>query len=97
MEEKQFACSQTAVADGDQQWENALDVKIDNFSISAAGKILFKDAALTIGHGRRCKYWQLWCNDDLVCVCVCVSVHTWLKSRRQRFLTRLSHFLALSP
>jgi ATP-binding cassette subfamily F protein 1 len=30
-----------------------MDINIPNFSISAAGKILFKDAALTIGHGRR--------------------------------------------
>jgi ATP-binding cassette subfamily F protein 1 len=49
----QFACSQTAVNEKDPQWENALDISIPNFSISAAGKILFKDAALTIGHGRR--------------------------------------------
>jgi ATP-binding cassette, subfamily F, member 1 len=49
----QFACSQTAVNENDPQWENSLDINIPNFSISAAGKILFKDAALTIGHGRR--------------------------------------------
>jgi ATP-binding cassette subfamily F protein 1 len=49
----QFACSQTAVNEKDPHWENALDVNIPNFSISAAGKILFKDAALTIGQGRR--------------------------------------------
>jgi ATP-binding cassette, subfamily F, member 1 len=49
----QFACSQTAVSDQDQQWQNALDITIPNFSISAAGKILFKDAALGIAHGRR--------------------------------------------
>jgi ATP-binding cassette, subfamily F, member 1 len=49
----QFACSQTAVNEKDPQWENSLDVNIPNFSISAAGKILFKDASLTIGHGRR--------------------------------------------
>ena len=49
----QFACSQTAVNEKDPQWENSLDIGIPNFSISAAGKILFKDAALTIGHGRR--------------------------------------------
>ena len=49
----QFACSQTAVNEKDPQWENALDVNIPSFSISAAGKILFKDASLVIGHGRR--------------------------------------------
>jgi ATP-binding cassette subfamily F protein 1 len=53
MEGAQFACSQTAVNEKDPQWENAMDVKIPNFSISAAGKILFKDAALMIGGGRR--------------------------------------------
>ena len=49
----QFACSQTAVDEKDPQWQNSLDINIPNFSISAAGKILFKDASLTIGHGRR--------------------------------------------
>lgn len=49
----QFACSQTTVSKGDQQWENALDIVIPNFSISAAGKVLFKDAALSIAKGRR--------------------------------------------
>jgi ATP-binding cassette subfamily F protein 1 len=49
----QFACSQTAVNEKDPQWENSLDINVPNFSISAAGKILFKDASLTIGHGRR--------------------------------------------
>jgi ATP-binding cassette subfamily F protein 1 len=49
----QFACSQTAVNEKDPQWQNSMDINIPNFSISAAGKILFKDAALTIGHGRR--------------------------------------------
>jgi ATP-binding cassette subfamily F protein 1 len=49
----QFACSQTAVNEKDPQWENSLDINIPNFSISAAGKILFKEAAFNIGHGRR--------------------------------------------
>lgn len=49
----QFACSQTAFSENDPQWQNSMDINIPNFSISAAGKILFKDAALTIGHGRR--------------------------------------------
>ena len=39
----QFACSQTAVNEKDPQWENSLDINIPNFSISAAGKVLFKD------------------------------------------------------
>lgn len=49
----QFACSQTAVNEKDPQWENALEINIPNFSISAAGKVLFKDASLMIGAGRR--------------------------------------------
>mmetsp|Transcript_2055 Transcript_2055/g.2910 ORF Transcript_2055/g.2910 Transcript_2055/m.2910 type:complete len:1030 (+) Transcript_2055:280-3369(+) len=49
----QFACSQTAVNEKDPQWENALEINIPNFSISAAGKVLFKDASLMIGKGRR--------------------------------------------
>mmetsp|Transcript_13849 Transcript_13849/g.15895 ORF Transcript_13849/g.15895 Transcript_13849/m.15895 type:complete len:1261 (-) Transcript_13849:118-3900(-) len=49
----QFACSQTAVNEKDPQWENALEINVPNFSISAAGKVLFKDAALMIGRGRR--------------------------------------------
>ena len=49
----QFACSQTAVNVNDPQWENALDINIPNFSISAAGKILFKDASLMIAQGRK--------------------------------------------
>ena len=49
----QFACSQTAFSEKDPQWENSLDINIPNFSISAAGKVLFKDAVLTIAKGRR--------------------------------------------
>jgi ATP-binding cassette subfamily F protein 1 len=49
----QFACSQTAVNEKDPQWENSLDINVPNFSISAAGKILFKDAILSITKGRR--------------------------------------------
>ena len=49
----QFACSQTAVNEKDPQWENSLDISIPNFSISAAGKVLFKDAVLSITKGRR--------------------------------------------
>mmetsp|Transcript_399 Transcript_399/g.565 ORF Transcript_399/g.565 Transcript_399/m.565 type:complete len:755 (+) Transcript_399:795-3059(+) len=49
----QFACSQTAFSEKDPQWENSMDINIPNFSISAAGKVLFKDAVLSIGRGRR--------------------------------------------
>lgn len=49
----QFACSQTAVNEDDPQWQNSLDINIPSFSISAAGKILFKDATFNIAHGRR--------------------------------------------
>mmetsp|Transcript_20870 Transcript_20870/g.30900 ORF Transcript_20870/g.30900 Transcript_20870/m.30900 type:complete len:1078 (-) Transcript_20870:3728-6961(-) len=49
----QFACSQTAVNEKDPQWENALEINVPNFSISAAGKVLFKDASLMIAKGRR--------------------------------------------
>lgn len=53
MEGAQFACSQTAVNEKDPQWQNSLDINIPSFNISAAGKILFKDAAFNIAHGRR--------------------------------------------
>ncbi len=49
----QFACSQTAINEKDPQWQNSLDIVIPSFNISAAGKILFKDASLTVAHGRR--------------------------------------------
>lgn len=49
----QFACSQTAVNENDPQWQNSLDINIPSFNISAAGKILFKDAEFNIAHGRR--------------------------------------------
>lgn len=49
----QFACSQTAINENDPQWQNSLDIVIPSFNISAAGKILFKDASLTVAHGRR--------------------------------------------
>ena len=38
---------------GDPQWQNSLDINIPSFNISAAGKILFKDAQFNIAHGRR--------------------------------------------
>eukprot|EP00804_Cyclotella_cryptica_P006986 CCRYP_007121-RB/>CCRYP_007121-RB protein AED:0.06 eAED:0.06 QI:852/1/1/1/1/1/5/246/601 len=53
MEGAQFACSQTAVNENDPQWQNSLDINIPSFNISAAGKILFKDAEFNIAHGRR--------------------------------------------
>ncbi|KAL7539091.1 hypothetical protein ACHAXR_009020, partial [Thalassiosira sp. AJA248-18] len=53
MEGAQFACSQTAVNENDPQWQNSLDINIPSFNISAAGKILFKDAIFNIAHGRR--------------------------------------------
>ena len=49
----QFACSQSAVNEADAAWLNALDVKIDSFTISAAGKTLFENSSLLIAHGRR--------------------------------------------
>lgn len=49
----QFACSQTAVNENDPQWQNSLDINIPSFTISAAGKVLFKDAVFNIAHGRR--------------------------------------------
>ena len=49
----QFACSQTAFNENDPQWQNSLDINIPSFSISAAGKILFQDAAFNIAHGKR--------------------------------------------
>ena len=49
----QFACSQTAVNENDPQWMNSLDINIPSFNISAAGKVLFQDAAFNIAHGRR--------------------------------------------
>jgi ATP-binding cassette subfamily F protein 1 len=49
----QFACSQTAINEKDPQWMNSLDINIPSFTISAAGKILFKDASFNVAHGRR--------------------------------------------
>lgn len=36
-----------------QQLENAVDIKVDNFSIAAKGKELFTNASLLIAQGRR--------------------------------------------
>jgi len=49
----QFACSQTAFDSNDPTWNNSLDIKVPSFNISAAGKVLFRDATLNISHGRR--------------------------------------------
>ncbi len=53
LEGAQFACSQSAIDENDAAWLNALDVKIDSFTISAAGKTLFENSSLLIAHGRR--------------------------------------------
>ncbi len=39
--------------ENDPQWQNALDVKIPDFSISAHNKELFYNSSLNIAHGRR--------------------------------------------
>jgi ATP-binding cassette, subfamily F, member 1 len=49
----QFAVSQTTIDPNDIQWQNALDIVIPNFSISAHNKELFVNAQLTIAQGRR--------------------------------------------
>eukprot|EP01033_Poteriospumella_lacustris_P001512 gene1513-1090_t len=53
MEGAQFAVSQTVIDPNDPQWQNALDIVIPNFSISAHNKELFFNSPLTIAHGRR--------------------------------------------
>lgn len=49
----QFAVSQQDQSTKGALMENATDIKIESFSISARGKDLFIDASLTIAHGRR--------------------------------------------
>ncbi|XP_070379337.1 ATP-binding cassette sub-family F member 1 [Dermacentor albipictus] len=50
----QFTVSQADKSAAQQiQQENAVDIKVDNFSISARGKDLFVNASLTITAGRR--------------------------------------------
>lgn len=39
--------------ENDPQWQNALDIKIPDFSISAHNKELFHNSSLNIAHGRR--------------------------------------------
>lgn len=53
IEGAQFAVSQTIIDPNDPQWQNALDIVIPNFSISANNKELFLNSPLTIAHGRR--------------------------------------------
>jgi len=48
----EFAVSSTAGVGG-EAWENATDINIPNFTISAYGKTLFYNAELKITHGRR--------------------------------------------
>jgi hypothetical protein len=52
LEGGQFSCSQSAVNESDPQWQNALDIKIPDFSISAHRKELFHNSSLNIAHGR---------------------------------------------
>uniref|UniRef100_A0A914WRZ6 ABC transporter domain-containing protein n=1 Tax=Plectus sambesii TaxID=2011161 RepID=A0A914WRZ6_9BILA len=50
----QFSVSQQARSSAQiAQIENAVDIKVDNFDISASGKQLFNKASLTIAFGRR--------------------------------------------
>ena len=39
--------------EADPQWQNALDIKIPDFSISAHNKELFHNSSLNVAHGRR--------------------------------------------
>jgi ATP-binding cassette subfamily F protein 1 len=45
--------SQSAINESDANWQNALDIIIPNFSISAHNKELFRNASLNIVHGRK--------------------------------------------
>lgn len=53
--ESNFTISQAAtqVRGGQLQLENAVDIKVENFSIAAKGKELFTNASLLIAQGRR--------------------------------------------
>ena len=52
--ETNFTVSQTqSLQRGNQQLENAVDIKVENFSIAAKGKELFTNASLLIAQGRR--------------------------------------------
>lgn len=52
--ESNFTVSQSQTQNrGGQQLENAVDIKVENFSIAAKGKELFTNANLLIAQGRR--------------------------------------------
>ena len=51
--ETDFAVSATANTMTQEAWENATDIDIPQFTVSAYGKTLFQDAALKISAGRR--------------------------------------------
>ncbi|OAD62465.1 ATP-binding cassette sub-family F member 1 [Eufriesea mexicana] len=52
--DKNFTLSQTqSQKHSNQQLENAVDIKVENFSIAAKGKELFTNASLIIAQGRR--------------------------------------------
>lgn len=52
--DKNFTLSQTqSQKHGNPQLENAVDIKVENFSIAAKGKELFTNASLIIAQGRR--------------------------------------------
>lgn len=52
--ETNFTVSQTQSQQrSNQQLENAVDIKVENFSIAAKGKELFTNASLLIAQGRR--------------------------------------------
>ena len=50
----QFTVSQSVRSDAQAALlENAVDIKVENFDISAGGRLLFNKANLTIAQGRR--------------------------------------------
>ena len=52
--ESNFTVSQSQTATrGTQQLDNAVNIKVENFSIAAKGKELFTNASLLIAQGRR--------------------------------------------
>jgi len=52
--ESNFTISQSQTQQrGNQQLDNAVDIKVENFSIAAKGKELFTNATLLIAQGRR--------------------------------------------
>lgn len=53
LEGAQFAVSQSIIDPNDLNWQNALDIKIDSFNISARNKELYSNSELLIAHGRR--------------------------------------------